>query len=177
MNKSNLIYGTFLLLLTVSGSFIEETIGCKTQYFLRTNRFAKHILTIFLLYFCIEFADDEDKTHPATNLIHALKIWVLFIMFTKLTVPFTIIVFCLLTIILICKHYISYYTAIDTTEHLSKISTIENISSTLVNTTIGTLIIGVLLYLRKQYKDHKSTFSTIKFIFGDNTCDSQRKHI
>ena len=174
MENSQLISGIFLLLLAVSGSFVEETLGCKTQLFLRTNIYAKHILTIFILYFCIEFADNENTTHPLDNLIHAVQIWVLFVLFTKMTVPFTIIAFILLCSIYIIKQFIRYYNSGVNIDYISNIGTLEYITHILTNITFFTLVLGVILYLHKQYKSHRSNFSILKFIFGSIKCDSMK---
>ena len=46
MDTINLITGIFLLILAVSGNFIAETLGCKTQKLLSENMFAKNIIII-----------------------------------------------------------------------------------------------------------------------------------
>ena len=130
--------------------------------------------TIFILYFCIEFADNENTTHPLDNLIHAVQIWVLFVLFTKMTVPFTIIAFILLCSIYIIKQFIRYYNSGVNIDYISKIGTLEYITHILTNITFFTLILGVILYLHKQYKSHRSNFSILKFIFGSIKCDSMK---
>ena len=52
------IKGIFLLILAIAGSFITETLGCKTQKMLINNMFAKHFVIILILYFTINFMNE-----------------------------------------------------------------------------------------------------------------------
>ncbi len=174
MENSQLLSGIFLLLIAVSHSFADGTLGCKTQLILQNNIYAKHLLIIFILYFSTEFMDDEDTTHPIDNLFHALQIWVLFVLFTKMTVPFTIVTFIFICLIFISKQFIHYYKTIGNIDDISKIGMIEYITSILTNVTICTLVLGFIIYLHKQYKSHRSNFSILKFIFGSIKCDSMK---
>ncbi len=44
ISDSDTIKGIFLLILGVSGNFVAETLGCKTQKLLSENMFAKHFI-------------------------------------------------------------------------------------------------------------------------------------
>ena len=44
--------GLFLLILTISGAFIGETLGCKTRKLLTENIYAKYLCKIFNYFIC-----------------------------------------------------------------------------------------------------------------------------
>ena len=88
--------GVFLLVLAVAGNFIAETLGCKTQKLLSENMFAKHFISIFILYFAIGFVNSDSPQHPVTVMQTAAVIYTLFLLFTKMNLTFTLIVFLLL---------------------------------------------------------------------------------
>ena len=99
-NINNLLKTIFLLILAISGNFIAETLGCKTQKLLSENIYSKHIVILLLLYFAMDIT--SNKTTPISPFVqmrYALVIWVLFIIFTRMNLNFTIAVFIILGII------------------------------------------------------------------------------
>ena len=51
--SDSIIKGIFLLILAISGNFIGETLGCKTQKMLRENMFAKQMVVYLIIYFVL----------------------------------------------------------------------------------------------------------------------------
>ena len=109
MELLNLISGIFLLVLTVFGGFVAETLGCKTQKLLSKNMIAKNIIIILIIYFVISFTSKDKRYSPLNILIKSLLIWVIFLIFTKMNIIFTLIAFLLLIILLFLKDSIKYY--------------------------------------------------------------------
>lgn len=166
----NTITGIFLLILAVSGNFVAETLGCKTQKLLSENMFAKNIIVILIVYFALGLTT-QSKENPVTNMIYSLVIWIFFVIFNKMSLTFTIISFILLAIILICKDFINYYKANDEKD-IDKVKNLENFVNNIFIINIVLIIVGFLLYFSKQYKDHYKNFSFPVFLFGKPTCDS-----
>ena len=164
-----LIKGIFLLIMAVSGNFVAETLGCKTQKLLSENMIAKHIVIILIVYFAIDFTSGESKP-PSEIIILSGTIYLLFILFTKMDITFTIIVFSLLAITYVITNYINYYKENDETN--IDIIRLEKIRNYLYVFIIGLIIIGFSLYFIKQRKDHSKSWSTLKFVFGTNKCKS-----
>ena len=54
----SIIKGIFLLILAVAGNFVAETLGCKTQKLLSNNMYAKHVVLLTTIYFCINYTDN-----------------------------------------------------------------------------------------------------------------------
>jgi len=167
------IKGIFLLLLAIAGGFISQTLGCKTQKMLTNNMFAKHFIIILILYFTINFTNNDESMHPFYMIRMVLIIYILFLLFTKMNIQFTIVVFCLLTVAYVNSTFIDYYTK-NTPEDKNKIESLQKNQQIIYILIIILIIIGFVLYFHKQYKEHSKSWSTIKFIFGVNNCDSMK---
>ncbi len=97
----------------------------------------------------------------------------MFIMFSRMNLNFTILVFSLLLLIYIVSITIKY---LETTnpEH-ERLTDLYQIRNNLYNVVFSLIIIGFTLYFLKQRKDHKKNWSTLKFIFGKRVCDSMKQ--
>ena len=164
-----LIKGALLVFLAMSGNFLAELLGCKTQKLLAENMWAKHIILIFSIYFAVGFTTN---LNPLTNMRDTLVIWLIFLLFTKLSVAFTGIIFICLAGLYITQNFLDYYKV---QSSLSK-KTLDLIVKVKNMFTIGLiiiLIIGFTLYSRQQFLDHRDDFSAIKLLFGTISCDHQ----
>ena len=175
----NPIKGIFLLILAVSGNFVAETFGCRMQQFLRENMIAKQLIIYSIIYFALSFTS-EGHPYPIDLAKQSAFIWFIFLLFTKMSLTFTIIAFVLLGCIYIIQSFILYYEEQCKNESknqekyketIQKFHSLEKITTTLV---IVTIVIGFLLYFTKQYKDYYKTWSTMNFIFGVNKCKSSK---
>ena len=163
------IKGIFLLLMSLSGNFVAETLGCKTQKLLSENMMAKHFVIILMLYFAVNFTSDNPGT-PLETFKLSLIIYVLFILFTKMSLEFTILIFILLAIVYVFGSYIDYYKKNDKDTQL--INRLEYVRRIIYIVMTVLIIIGFGLYFMKQRKDHFNNWSTTKFIFGSRKCNS-----
>ena len=168
---NDMLKGIFLLILAVSGNFVAETLGCKTQKLLSENMYAKHSIILLILYFTIGFTTSGKPSHPSEILLMSLNIYVLFLMFTKMDLRFTLMVFSMLCVAYINYTYITYYTT-NNSEYKIEIEKHLEIQKMLYGFIILTILIGFVLYYRKQYKEYYKTWSTISFLFGVNKCKS-----
>jgi hypothetical protein len=167
----NTITGIFLLILAVSGNFVAETLGCKSQKLLSENMFAKNIIIILVIYFALGITDPNNKVIPTENMTKSLVIWIFFVIFNKMSLTFTLISFVLLATILICKDFIDYYEANEEKDG-DKVKNLKDFVSNIFMINIVLIIIGFLLYFSKQYKEHYKNFSFPVFLFGKTKCDS-----
>lgn len=171
--SEQVIKGIFLLILAIAGGFISQTLGCETQKMLTYNMFVKHFIIILILYFTINFTNTDETIHPFYMLRLVLVIYILFLLFTKMNIEFTIVVFCLLTIAYVNSTFIDYYIK-NTPENKNKIETLEKIQQIIYVLIIIFIIMGFGFYANKQYKSHYKSWSSIKFIFGVTNCDSMK---
>ena len=166
----NYLAGLFLLLLTVSGNFIAETLGCSTRKLLSENQLLKQAILLFLIYFTINLTRDDNKEDPLNKIKSALFVWIFFIIFTKMNIYFTGLVFFLLTIIYILNNYKKHYENIkESRENKELIKKLEKYMKILEILMILFLIIGFITYFLKQKKEQKQ-FNYLYFLFGKRKC-------
>ena len=177
------VKGLFLLVLAISGNFIAETLNCKTQKLLSENMYAKHLVSLFILFFSITLFNGEE---PLKIFIKAISIYMLFLLFTRMNLIFTIIVFILLTIYYVSGLYLDYYEKESKKEvekeesnkefekYLDKIKKLNKMKEVITKMILIFILIGFTLYFQKQYKDHYKNWSTTKFIFGVRNCNSMK---
>tara|TARA_B100000035_G_C20918770_1_gene517470 strand:+ start:203 stop:709 length:507 start_codon:yes stop_codon:yes gene_type:complete len=161
--ENQLMKGIFLLLLAVVGNFIAEMMGCHTRKLLENNMIVKHIVTFIILYFAIDFTT-TDVVNPTDNLILSVKIYILFVLFTRMNLKFTIVTFILLAIAYKMNAYIDYYKSTKK-EHKNLIK----IRNYLYNLIILLLVIGSVYYYYEQYNSKKN-FSLSKHFIGVINC-------
>ena len=177
----------FLLFLVMSGGFIGDIFNCPLKNLLTNNIYIKHIIFIALIYFTIDFTD-EDNVHPIKIFKLSVELWIFYIMIIRMNIYFSIIVFILLFLLYIIDEYYEYIVQEELKLHIEKIDDkkkkkekhlkilqekhnyLKKINESLEYIIIITVLIGFILYFIKQYKDKKSKFSHFKFILGDLTC-------
>ena len=93
----SIIKALLLLVLSISGNFLAETLGCQSQTLL-DNMLAKHLLILFMIYFTIDFTDKQ-HVNPFINLAKAFVVWIIFHFFTHMDIIPTVISICLVMIL------------------------------------------------------------------------------
>ena len=167
-----IIKGIFLLILAVSGNFVAELMSCQTQKLLSENMYMKHGIIILIIYFSLGFASSELNISPTEIFKQSIYIWLFFLMFNKMDIFFTALVVGMLTVMLVCKDYITYYTKQDNKENKETIDTLLRSLDYLFYSITLTTIIGFGIYFKKQHNDYFNTFSYSKFLFGTPKCSS-----
>jgi len=153
-----------LLSLAVMGNFVAETLGCETQHLLNNSMLAKHACIIFIIYFTLNISTDK-SINPFIEMKNSLILWVFFILFTKMNIYFTIVVFSLLCFHFVLGNFIEYYKKEE--ENTENIEKVRNKIYPLMGIFI---MIGFTKYSFAKYKEYKKTFSLSKFIFGIKKC-------
>jgi len=168
--KSDIIKGIFLLILAISGNFIAEILSCPTQRLLTNNMYAKHTITLLILYFTTGFIQDKDTPlHPYDSFKICILTYLLFLLFTRMNIHFTIATFIIIALIYINYTFLNFYKKKESHKtYIIKLH--EKINSILFTIMYILIAIGFILYFNKQYKDHKKNFSIFKYIFGIKKC-------
>jgi hypothetical protein len=167
VNEKNLIKSLFLLLLAVFGNFVGGTLSCKTQYYANNYMIIKHLLLFMMIYFSNNLFLDEN-VNPFYGLKISIIIWVIYLVFTKQDIIFTIISLILLMSIYIIDNFQNYYEKLDK-QISDKLLYYRNILKTLF---VINLVIGFFVYLIQQSNDYGFDFDFTKFIFGVTGCKS-----
>ena len=167
----DVIKGVFLLILAIAGNFVAETLGCQTQKILSENMFAKQFVIIAVIYFAMTMTNSETiMRSPLQDIIMSLAIWILFILFTRMHLLPTVIVFGLLCIQYVLYNYIKYYR-----ENKRVIQPLKTCVKLAKISTLITLMVGFSAYLYKQYSCYHDDWNTLIFLFGKTTCTSLSK--
>jgi len=170
IHEKNYTAGLFLLILSVSGNYIAETLSCRTRYILAHNMLAKQILILFMIYFTINFTSDI-AIHPVTQMQNAFYVWIFFLMFSKMNIYFTITAFLLLASLYALKNYKTYWKQEkkDKLYHYT-----DEVSKMVEATMLITVILGFIIYFIKQHREHAKKFDYLKFILGKVNCDHNK---
>lgn len=170
----DIINGILLLTLAIMGGYIKNTLGCQLQKFLGENIIARNLVIIFIIYFSIGFTSKKN-VNPFIIFKNALIIWVLYILYTKISLEFNIIVFFLIAVYHVINNYIDYYEEEeDPKKYKETIELLNKILDYLLYIIIGMTLIGFILYFNKQRIDYSKNWSSSKFIFGTTKCSSMK---
>jgi len=171
----SILKATLLLVLSVSGNFLAETLGCQSQKVLE-NMFAKHILIFFMIYFTIDFTQrDQNIINPFVNVLKALLVWILFHLFTHMGIIPTFIVSVILMILFFISNYRHYID--EKIKQDKKNKKLENLDNSLKLSQkilfvimILMIIIGCIAYYLEKRREYGRGFKIWKFIFGVKKC-------
>lgn len=172
-NPRSTIRGVFLLILAIMGNFTVETLGCRSRKLLTENMPVKHLVSIFILYFSIGIFSKK-QVDPIETFKTTITIYVMFILFTRMNIKFTIIVFLLLAINYIIWNYIDYFKTKEDDKYKSKIDNLVKFQNNIFYLILVLILIGFILYTREQYSFYKKEWSTVKFLFGTKGCKSMQ---
>jgi len=153
-----------MVVLSLSGNFFAEILGCNTQQLLSSSMFFKHLLQLISIYISMDIYDSKIK-HHITKLKNTLILYSIFLMFNKMNIYFTALVSLLILAIFIINNYIEYYKTIrkDTT-------TLEKINKIISNVSLFTILIGFIIYYLDKKGEYTKNWDMYKFIFGIPNC-------
>ena len=162
--------GIFLLILAVACNFLPDQLSCQSQKLLNENMFAKHCITLIILYFAIDFTSgvNNKPQHPGKTMYITLLIYIVFMLFTRMNIYFTVVSFLILLSIYILNNYKQYY--LQKEEDSNRIKVINTSKNILFIILIVLIFIGASSYFIKQRRDHGKNWSTFKYIFGTTKC-------
>ena len=172
----SILKATFLIILSVAGNFLAETLGCQTQTLLN-NMYAKHVLIFFVIYFTIDFTQGDKVDDPFMNIGKALLVWLLFHFFTHMDIQPTILAISLFMILFFVSNYRHYIKSkiqnlskSDKTSILKLDKNLEIAQNIIFLTTIVVILMGFSIYYIEKKREYKNNFSLLKFIFGTPNC-------
>jgi hypothetical protein len=172
----NLIKSVMLLTLAVSGNFIGNTLSCKTQYYMTNNMYVKHLLILLIVYFTLNYSSN-DNPNPIELIKNAFYIWVCYLMFTKQSITFTMIVACIFFSVYLLDSFVSYYNKLEKNEKTkseikNKIDSYSKYRNYLFKGGLATLLIGFISYFMEKKSEYGNDFNFTTFLFGKVQCDS-----
>jgi len=160
----NAINGIFLFIIIVLGNYLITTFSCETQGLLTNNIYAKHIIIIVILYFAIDLPNNITPYHPLITLLITLFIYSLYILFTKMNIEVTLLVFGLLSFTYVIDRYINYYEKNDYSNvDLNRLLVFRKILS-------GLIVFCILLGASYAYLGKKNRGSLSHFLLYFGRC-------
>jgi len=161
------IIGIAVIIMIISTNFTSETLSCRIQKFFNRNMYGKHLIVILTVYFSISILNVDD-TYPPKRFLSAIFIWVLFLLFNRMSVNFMLVSIVMTVGLLVCDNYIKYYTDLDAAKYKKNIEVISTISNVLLYSNIVVILTGFILYFQQQYQVRKysGTFSITTFLLG-----------
>ena len=151
------LFGVSMLMLTVSGNFVGETLSCELQQALSQSMIMKHVLILFIIFFSIGLSDDI--TYITNRLVIAFCIWVLYLCINRMPLYGSYVIILLLFVGTIVHTLQQEY---DNTDNLYNILYII-----LFVLIFSVTVIGVVIYIRQKYQ---KTWSFSRFVFGTPSC-------
>ena len=173
----SIIKATLLLVLYISGNFLAETLSCQSQKWLE-NMFVKHALILFMIYFTIDFTQEDNvKDSPLQNAGKAVIVWVLFHLFTHMDIGPTMVCVLILMALFFISNQRSYLKKTKNMDsRLLGMNQDELLGQTQKGLFIGlilTILVGFTVYYLEKKVEYKSRFDILKFIFGVKKCSGK----
>jgi len=157
--------GLLFVTLNISAHHISTTIGCEQRKLL-DNRIFKQFLLLFIIYFTINYTYKGDAINPIYHIINTLVIWIIYLMFEKMSGIITLILVILLFIAMLTSNYINYYKILyerDGVNHDKLINTLNNVLYVECGLFIIILLYGFIEYTLDYKK--KESFKFNDFLF------------
>ena len=164
----------FLVFLAIIGGIGFKLLTCPLQDLLQNNVLIRQSAYFIVILFTASFLDDG-KTSPFIHFRNAFMIWIFLILFTKMNLTFTFVVFFMILIIYIIHMFMKYYNHLILQNENNNNYRIINENLYKVAMSIGilsiiTIIIGFFSFLFEKKRQYKNKFDLIKFIFGVRFC-------
>lgn len=170
----NLLKSILLLVLAVSGNFVGNTLGCKTQYHMTNNMYVKHILIIFITFFTLNYTTSENED-PSKQIVRAFLIWTCYLLFTKQNITFTGLSASFLVLTYMFDTFYSYYEKLSKEGDLKykeKANKFNNLKEYSFKAGLLTVLVGFSMYFMEKYDEYGDSFDILTFILGKTTCKS-----
>ena len=169
--------GLFLVFLALTGGVGFSLFNCPLQDLLNHNPVVRHLAYFIVILFTATVLEDK-AINPIHHLPQAAIIYIFLLLFTKMHVNFTIVVFLLLTTLYIMRKYRQYfkYQVTHTKDpeikkSYNKYRTLsENLSDILLYSIYALTLIGFSTFALDKYKQHGKKFNIKKFVFGVRKC-------
>ena len=162
----------FLLYLLIAGNYLGVTFSCGFQRIL-TNKIVQQFTVMLSLFFFIQITYDGTDD-PIFSLISVIPVYLLYLISTKTeTIPlliFLLFVFISFFLELIKRHNSHMNNKLNKDTYYFENEKLVVIQKITFLTGVIVLLLGFMYYGKRKYKQYKHNWSTLKFIFGSDTC-------
>jgi hypothetical protein len=169
VDRNTIVNALFFLFLGLVGGFIGGGImSCGIQKMVTEGIYIKHVIFFVLIYFAIGFVDSTSVS-PLNIFLSTIVIYSIFMILMKSQKEYVLVAVLLLGIVYILNKLSESY---DPIADPISVENIERFTNILVWGIGITVAVGFFVYFRRQYMEHRKTFSLNKFFFGTNKCES-----
>lgn len=166
--ESNLALPLFAFYLIVFCNFTKELVGCRLQYVLDKNIYAKHFIGFLLLFFLVIMVDPSNmEKNLLANVGYSLFIYILFVITTKISFTLMIPVLLLLLVCYIVATIAKKKKEEKKEEEYHNLKMMEKIAFVIMCLIS---IVGFIIYLVEKQREYGDKFSFSKFILGTPVC-------
>ena len=158
-----------LIGIAVSGNYVGELLGCKLQYLLTNNIYAKHITLIVIIYFTLTVLQ-TGANHPLQDLKFTIYLWFGYLLFAHTHIVMTLIIFSLIVCTYVLSNYMNYLE--QNNKSRKEIDRFKRIRDSLFVSIIAITILSSIYYMYDKYAEYSVKFTFLEFFFMKKTCKS-----
>jgi len=164
----------FVLYLIISGNFLANLFGCRTQEAFNTNMWLKHLLGFMTLYFFVVLADSKSKLSdsPTQQFGFSILFYLLFLLTTRMDYKWWLAMIIGLAVVYIMQVYKEH----DKTEEELR-QQLGQYQTYLVYLLSVVLVVGVIVYYGKKKIEYGENFNPLKFLVGNPSCSFNREPV
>ena len=176
----------FILLLIISGNFLDVLFPCQLRYILENNILVKHFLAFLTLFFFAVLSDTENNKSLTDVLKSSLILYLWFILIIRMNANFFITLIVIIASIHVLKIYKRKYNIPPNNENSSTNLTNSTNPTNPTNSTelkrinmalnilyilsIIITIIGFSIYYFEKRIEYGNRFNNFTFFFGKISC-------
>ena len=164
MDHSEYVRGIVLLFLMIFANYLGPTLNCSVQRLISHNMYFKQIIVFISIYFALNYTTNKIE-NPMHHIRTSLIIWFALLIITKLHTGFAFIIY----ILLVAYYFMFNYREYNKQEN-KDYSIFQTYIKYLEYTMYVVTTIGLVLYFRKQFTEHRKNFSFLKFFVGVEKC-------
>lgn len=171
---SSLPKNIFVLYLIISGNFLANLFGCRTQEALGNKMWLKHFLGFMTMFFFVVLVDNNSKRRgsPHTQLLYTLLFYLVFIITTRMDYKWWVVFIVSLAIVYILQ----VYKESDDTDEKER-EQYELYQTYLTYTTAFVILFGFIIYYGRKKLEYGEKFNHYTFLLGKTNCSFNREPV
>lgn len=162
----------FVLYLIISGNFLANLFGCRTQEALSNNMWLKHLLGFMTMYFFVVLVDNKSKwsDSPRAQMLFTLLFYVMFVLTTRMDYKWWLAFIVGLSVIYILQVYKDHEKTDD--KERKQYETYQRYLSYIVGLVI---ILGFFIYYGRKKAEYGKGFDHLTFLVGKTSCSFNKE--
>lgn len=162
----NSLVGVYLWLFF---GYLSMYINCDLQRILRDNVYVLHLFGFFTFFFLFTKYHGAADQHPGLLFAQTAVVYVMWVLASKMKWYFIFVVLALLLLHQIVLLFVDHYMAGEE-RHAEKEELRRGLTTGLYYAIVGTIVLGVVDYMRLQRIEYRGEFSFWKFFVARGRC-------